>query len=141
MGMDPDDPDYEAGDPCIACEDSLFGGVTPKYVWLHLQGMQACPLQTFFTPNGSFRLQKILGICEWRAFITGSHFAVWQISPVSRMVVQEQGTGLPHFRYINGLATCEDSFSNQQVVCGGINMSIGGTALITWGPDHPCGGI
>lgn len=132
MGTDPATPDYEPGKRCPTCEDTLFGGVTPKYVEARFVGIVCCPGIPGPAPNRVFLLeQNAVNPCQWDAGFPIDIFR-WRLEAArSYLLLMEGG-----FNWFNSYPhlTCLDFFLNENV-CS-INLAVGfsGFAQVFWGP-------
>lgn len=132
----PDEP----GAPCIHCAHLFPGNITPKYLYVDIQGVAHCPLTPPHFPNinGVHRLeQDAIQTCLWRVAIgTGIGDMVYTLHwiPVNAnfgAVVAGVGLFFDSLIHVN----CNQLFPNQ-IICFMTPpfYAHGGTAEIFWGP-------
>lgn len=121
MGI-PFPPPWDPGARCNACEDPIFSGVTPIFIYAFVQDLIKCPgtLPDAPDPNGVFRMtQDAIQHCLWwyslRSGIWIYDFQYWFTFGNSHMTIQDAGGMLV---FVDNIAlNCQDHFNNQ-LVCG-----------------------
>lgn len=131
MGIDPENTDYEPGDACPECVDSLFGGITPKYVEIDVSGLRRCPIAHVDPPDGTFLLTQNQP-CQW-VFADGFRGYAWRLLN-DRSILRLDWVGFFNFFYSEVMHTCIDAFANQ-TLCGLPNdYADSGYVTCWWGP-------
>lgn len=130
MGTKPPTPTFEPGVPCIQCEATLFGGVTPKYIEALIQGITTCPTAPP-APNGVSLLTQFTP-CFW-AGADGGYSISMQYLPGQSVFNINIGVFKSFSSMI--MLNCQTLFANQNPPCGVFPaIGTGGTAEIFWGP-------
>lgn len=131
MGLDPENDNFEGGVRCDFCEDSVFGGKTPKYLEAHFVNIAKCPGATTEPPNRVFLLEQTPVPCTW-VFNDFVYLVTLQFTAVGSVLGLFE---LPKswFRSIPALQ-CVLRFTNE-LACNGIAIAgTGGIGAIIWGP-------
>lgn len=138
MGLDPDDDDYDEGVECATCVDVSFDGVTPLYVWVHVSGVENCGVLNF-AYNGSFKLEQTANPCIWSGAFTrnGQRGSIeYKAAPTSSVFMSWIDPWVTIFHGVD-VDPCIDEFDNILVCAPAVCHN--GRAIVTWGPDDPCG--
>ena len=131
VGTFPETPAYPEGAECAVCVSALFGGVTPKYVEAHVDGVIDCPGGPVFDPNGVVLLTQNAA-CGWLGGKGG--FAYNWILLVGQSIFRIE-SGLQTFFTAAPLIECVTEFTNLHTACtGGVVLGKDGTVEIFWGP-------
>lgn len=119
---EPFPPPWEPGGACTTCEDVIFDGVTPIFVYAFAQDIIKCPgaPPALPNPNHVIRMtQQALQPCVWEAnFISGIFkytYLYWFTVGFSYMTIQELAGWLVFYNRI--MINCQDHFTNE-LVCG-----------------------
>lgn len=131
MGLDPENDNFEIGNRCGFCEDSIFGGSTPKWVEAHFVNIAKCPLGIGTPPNQVFLLEQTAAPCFWRVVI-GFVIVEFRLFAANSLL---QIIDFNNFWFFSFPAnTCVLRFNNQ-VTCGAPQAyGTGGIGAIVWGP-------
>ena len=130
MGTSPITDSYVPGVDCPVCNLPAFGGIIPRYIEVHLEGMFICPGLPQAPPNGVYLLTQIAP-CDW-TFNDG----FWDFK-YKLIVGNSNFTIFTHpweafFASVD--IECLVSFNNERLICGMENRATGGTASMFWGP-------
>jgi len=139
MGLDPTDPDYEAGVICALCVDVIFNGVTPKYVWANISGVLDCATSLLSAVNGTYKLtQDPVAKCYFLGSYDPFQY-ILNLGPFGYFEVREILNPGNFWFQEKFKPDCSTSFANQ-LVCGSppFGFTFQGVCTITWGPENPC---
>lgn len=122
MGL-PWPPTWLGGVACAVCEDVIFDGATPTFVYAFAQDISICPGMPGNTadPNRVIRMTQIPGFpCQWIAtYIEGIYQYTYYygfFGGNSFMIIQDiSGFGI----FVNTIpANCRDHFVNEYTCAG-----------------------
>lgn len=131
MGLSPTDPTYAVGDRCGECEDTLFGGTTPKYVFANCLDIVPCPGYVQWSGNQLVLLTQVMP-CAWTG-AAGVFILYWflNVAETRFKIIGPDGVVFLRVYQIG----CIDFFTNVHEACGGFMFSgAEGTVEIWWGP-------
>ncbi len=131
MGTDPGQDVYPDGCRCEECEDSLFDGVTPKYIEIDVVDVEACPGVIVEPPNGTFLLTQQMDCCVW-AFDNGTFVFTWRLTATKSFMTIAKGMQIWFAAEIND--TCIDAFVNTTNCALPQDDGHNGYITCWWGP-------
>jgi len=134
----PDGTDYEDGNECAQCVNTLFGGKTPLYVKAIFQGIELCPGTPSAPDVPTFILaQNPVKNCEWFVILDrpeGSWYCVWDIDnggPGLRSKLEVTLDAAPGFLGKSN-SKCTAGFENFWDI-GTCSWLMNGTGVVRWG--------
>ena len=132
MGIPPDNKDYEDGNDCTHCGADLFDGVTPKYIEVHVEGVNVCPGFPANNVNGVKLLTQHTIACDYRLFVAPNFYQIVFSAANTHFHIIATGVWL----FIgNTLSKCNTLVINDNVCGLPNNGAAGGTAEFFWGPS------
>ena len=124
-------PDYELGNPCIAC----WGDSTPKRVLACVSGVRACPPITDQV-NGEFILTQI-SPCEWQ-LLEGNFTWIYMATTLGPPWGSAFNIGdfIGSWFAGNRDDPCMGDFTNDNIEdhCNGLQRGYGGSVSVLFGP-------
>ncbi|GAH38946.1 unnamed protein product [marine sediment metagenome] len=142
MGLDPTDPDYEADAECGCFDGTPWNAPTPRFVFVSVSGVVPCEDYEGPVPNGVHMLEQLdTNSCAWFKDFPG-FWAALTLAPNSVLQINASGVGQPIVFRSDVLPACRDVFANIGIcyTMPWLTACHGGMAVVTWGPDIPCGG-
>ena len=131
MGIPVDTELFTEADFPGACNLLLFDGRTPKYIELHVSGIQLCPGSTTPEQNGTYVLTQFDSRL-WRFSDDDRTIELALDSLFTALII----VGHPGFQrvFIANVDPCLDTIPNGQANCAGDNEGFDGQATLFWGP-------